>query len=61
MNRPQAPTAMLSVYAGQRCLGHIIAFGKPGFEAFDVDNKSLGIFPSEHDAANAVSKAAGAA
>jgi hypothetical protein len=52
---------MLSVYAGQRCLGHIIAFGKPGFEAFDVDNKSLGIFPSEHDAANAVSKAAGAA
>jgi hypothetical protein len=52
---------MLSVYDGQRCLGHIIVRGKTGHEAFDTDNNSLGMFASEHDAANAISKAAGVA
>ena len=47
--------AMLSVYDGQRCLGHIIARGKRGFEAFDADDCSLGTFPTEHEAADAVS------
>jgi len=54
-------TALLSVYDGQTCIGHIIARGKPGHEAFDTDNNSLGMFASEHDAANAISKAAGVA
>ena len=47
--------AMLSVYDGQRCLGHIIARGKRGFEAFDADDCSLGTFPTEHEAADAAS------
>ena len=46
---------MLSVYDGQRCLGHIIVRGKRGFEAFDADDCSLGTFPTEHEAADAVS------
>jgi len=35
-------TSMLSVYSGQRCLGHIITRGKRGFEACDRDDNSLG-------------------
>jgi hypothetical protein len=53
MSGPQ--TAMLSVYDGQRCLGHIIVRGKRGFEAFDADDNSLGTFSTEHEAADAVS------
>ena len=52
MSGPQ--TAMLSVYDGQRCLGHIVR-GKRGFEAFDADDNRLGVFPSDHEAADAVS------
>ena len=47
-------TAMLSVYSGQRCLGHIIVRGKRGFEAFDLDDNSLGTSPTDHEAADAV-------
>ena len=54
MSGPQ--TAMLSVYDGQRCLGHIILRGKRGFEAFDAENNSLGVFPSDHKAADAVTR-----
>jgi hypothetical protein len=53
MSGPQS--AMLSVYDGQRCLGHIIAWGKRRFEAFD---NSLGTFPTDHEAADAVTHAA---
>ena len=52
MSSPQS--AMLSVYDGQRCLGHIVKRGKRGFEAFDLDDKSLGTFPTDHEAADAV-------
>jgi hypothetical protein len=48
--------ALLSVYSGQTCVGHIVGCGKAGFEAFDADEKSLGIFPSEKTAADAVSE-----
>jgi hypothetical protein len=49
---------MLTVYAGQQCIGHIIARGKLGFEAFDRHERSLGAFPSMKLAAAAVSEAA---
>ena len=49
---------MLSVYDGQRCLGHIIMRGKRGFEAFDADDNRLGTFLTDREAANAVSRAA---
>jgi hypothetical protein len=42
---------------GRTCVGHI-ARGKHGVEAFDADDKSLGIFPDEKAAADAVSAAA---
>jgi hypothetical protein len=41
------------VYDGRRCLGHILARGKVGFEAFDQDDKSLGFFSTTKQAANA--------
>jgi hypothetical protein len=36
----------LAVYDGQQCIGHALSRGKLGVEAFDVENRSLGIFPS---------------
>jgi len=51
-------TGMLSVYDGQRCLGHIVQRGKCRFEAFDLDDNSLGTFPTDHEAADAVTRAA---
>ena len=33
-----------SVNDGQTCVGHLIRRGKLGIEAFDADNRSLGIF-----------------
>jgi hypothetical protein len=51
---------MLAVYDGQQCVGFILARGHQGYEAFDADSVSFGIFSSEHDAANAISAAAGA-
>jgi hypothetical protein len=35
---------MLSVCDGQTCIGHIINRGRSGFEAFDADERSLGVF-----------------
>jgi hypothetical protein len=34
------------VYDGQQCLGHVLARGKTGFDAFDRDDKCLGVFPT---------------
>jgi hypothetical protein len=49
-----APTPLAYVYDGHKCLGHILARGKSGFEAFDGDDKSLGIFETQRQAANAL-------
>ena len=54
---PDLAMQALAVYAGQRCLGHILPRGKSGIEAFDQDDKSLGIFPTQKLAADAVSNA----
>jgi hypothetical protein len=35
----------------QRCLGHIISRGPKGFEAFDADDKSIGTYPTQREAA----------
>ena len=42
------------VFNGRHCLGHILARGKTGFEAFDADDKSLGLFCTSKDAAAAL-------
>jgi hypothetical protein len=50
--KPAAPIAY--VYDGQQCLGHVLARGKTGYEGFDRDDKSVGIFPTTKQAANAL-------
>lgn len=39
----------------KRCLGHVLDRGRRGFEAFDVDDRSLGRFDDLQSAADAVS------
>jgi len=51
-NSSEPPT--VAVYDAQRCLGHVLARGKAGFEAFDGDDHSLGIFPTQREAAAAI-------
>jgi len=48
----------VAIYSGQECLGHLLPHGRSGFEAFSRDDISIGIFPDQRTAANAVSKAA---
>jgi hypothetical protein len=60
LENPEAtfdPCKCLAVFAGQTCLGHLLARGK-GVEAFGRNDESLGIFPDQRSAANALSKAA---
>lgn len=44
----------LYLYDGKECIGHVLARGKLGFEAFDPNDKSIGIFASGRQAANAL-------
>jgi hypothetical protein len=48
----------VSVYDGQRRIGHIVGRGKLN-EAFDADHRSIGIFPDQKSAANALSEREG--
>jgi hypothetical protein len=48
-----SPT-LLAVYDGRECAGFILARGKLGFEAFSADQKSLGLYPSQREAAHAL-------
>jgi hypothetical protein len=55
VSAPKSTTAPLAyVYDGQQCLGHVLGRGKSGFEAFDRDDKSVGIFETQRQAANAL-------
>jgi hypothetical protein len=47
---------MLSVYDGRDCIGFLLSRGKLGFEAFDSNQQTLGIFTSEKEAADAISE-----
>jgi hypothetical protein len=54
MNRT-APSAALSyVMDGRECIGFVLARGRLGFEALDREEQSLGLFPSQQAAANAL-------
>ena len=46
----------LSVYAGQRCIGHVLHRGKSGFEGFDADDNPIGTWPTVQQAADAVAE-----
>jgi hypothetical protein len=47
-----------SVFSGQICLGFVINRGAAGFEAFGADEKSLGRFPTQREAAAAIMRSA---
>jgi hypothetical protein len=50
---------MLSIYDGRDCVGFLISRGKQGVELFDRDQKSIGIFASQHEAIAAISEIGG--
>jgi hypothetical protein len=45
---------IVSVYSGQTCIGFILHRGRAGFEAFDREQRSLGFFRSQREAAAAI-------
>jgi hypothetical protein len=45
---------MVSVYDGRELAGFLLARGKLGFETFDRDERSLGIYPTQREAARAL-------
>jgi hypothetical protein len=49
----------LGVYVGSKCIGFLLPRGRQGVEAFGADDRSLGVFPDQKHAADAVSAAAG--
>jgi hypothetical protein len=55
---PKQPSNWLAVYAGQTCIGHALWRGKTGVEAFNVDDKSIGLFPTLKDAMAALASLA---
>jgi hypothetical protein len=54
MSKPLPTTGLLSVYDGQTCIGHLLARGRSGVEAFDVNDVSLGVFASQYEAITAL-------
>jgi hypothetical protein len=48
----------LWIYGGQRYIGHLLLLGRDGVEAFDRDDRSLGLYPDQKAAADAISKVA---
>jgi hypothetical protein len=49
---------MLTVFEGRELCGFILPRGRAGFEAFDREEISLGLFKTAPAAANAISDAA---
>lgn len=54
MTKPSAVTPLISVLINDRCIGYLIRRGRDGFEAFDSDDRSLGMFADEREAIAAV-------
>jgi hypothetical protein len=54
MSKPLPSTGLLSVYSGQQYCGAIVSRGRQGFEAWDVDDKSLGVYPTQKEAMQAL-------
>jgi hypothetical protein len=48
---PVSFQAFVAVYVGRECLGQVLPRGKAGFEAFDRDDRSVGIFSTQSAAA----------
>jgi hypothetical protein len=50
----QTSSPLSYVTDGREAIGHIIARGRLGYELFDRDEKSLGIFKTQAEAARAL-------
>jgi hypothetical protein len=50
--------SLLSVYSGQQCLGHLLNRGPQGWESFDANDKSRGVFATMQEARDALPEAA---
>jgi hypothetical protein len=50
-------TPMISVYDGRSCVGFILSRGRAGYEVFNRDERSLGIYPTQREAAAALDEA----
>ena len=51
---------MLTVNDGSRCVGFILNRYRDGFQAYDIDGKSIGgVYPTQREAAEAVRAIAG--
>jgi hypothetical protein len=58
MSAPVKQSSWLAVYNGTTCIGHALWRGKTGVEAFNVDDKSIGLFPTLADATAALASLA---
>ena len=56
-----AKSPMTPVIVNKRCIGHVLARGKAGFEAFDINDKSVGLFADERAAIAALLNSGGRA
>jgi hypothetical protein len=54
MTKAVPTTGMFSVYDGQQCIGHLMRRGKFGVEAFGANDESLGIYPTQKEAMQAL-------
>jgi hypothetical protein len=50
--QPESPLAY--VYDGRTCPGHVLNRGRQGYEAFDANDRSVGIFKTQAEAAEAL-------
>jgi hypothetical protein len=51
---PGRTTPLLSVYDGRECIGFILHRGDIGAKAFTADERSIGMFRTEQDAATEI-------
>jgi hypothetical protein len=52
--RPSPPPLMQVVITGDRVVGHLLRRGVAGVEALDRDDRSIGLFPTTDEGAQAL-------
>jgi hypothetical protein len=53
-SKPKNSPTLLAVYDGREIAGFLLSRGVSGWEAFSADQKSLGLYPSQREAAHAL-------
>jgi len=54
----RTPAPLVSIYEGRLCIGFVRACSPKGYQAYTADEQSLGLFPTQRAAADAVTSAA---